>query len=98
MSVRAKFTPGSGTLTAYLAPFSGKTSCAHYGLFVTQAGEVWVTITAVGIIARLDVAANQFVYYTIPTSGSLPLGLVMGAHNTLWFTEAGSNKVGMLQP
>jgi len=55
VSVRAKFTPGSGTLTAYLAPFSGKTSCAHYGLFVTQAGEVWVTILAENGLARLDV-------------------------------------------
>ncbi len=26
------------------------------------------------------------------------LGVVMGAHNTLWFTEAGSDKIGMLRP
>ncbi len=53
----AKFTPGSGTLTAYLAPFSGKASCAHYGLFVTQAGEVWVTILAENGLAPLDIKA-----------------------------------------
>jgi hypothetical protein len=57
VSVGAKFTLASGTLTAYLAPFSGKTSCAHYGCFVTQAGEVWVTILAENGLARLDVKA-----------------------------------------
>lgn len=57
MSVGAKFTPASGTFTSYRAPFSGKTSCAHYGRFVTQAGEVWVTILAENGLARLDVKA-----------------------------------------
>jgi len=57
-----------------------------------------VTIAAENVIARLDVAANRFIYYAIPTSSSLPLGVVVGANNTLWFTEAGSNKVGMLRP
>ena len=57
-----------------------------------------MTISAIGVIARLDVSANQFAYYKIPTAGSLPLGVVVDAHHTLWFTEAGSNKIGMLQP
>ena len=90
--------PATGVIIPYYAPSPDGNTGGLYGITITPSGEVWVTITATGIIARLDVAANQFVYYTIPTSGSLPLGLVMGAHNTLWFTEAGSNKVGMLQP
>jgi streptogramin lyase len=52
-----KFTPSSGTLTAYLAPFRGKASCVYYGRFVTQAGEVWVTILAENGLVRLDVKA-----------------------------------------
>lgn len=90
--------PATGVITSYYAPSSNGNTGGIYGITITPSGQVWVTITATGIIARLDVAANRFVYYTIPTSGSLPLGLVPGAHNTLWFTEAGSNKVGMLQP
>jgi len=57
-----------------------------------------VTITAANAIANLDPSANRFIDYAIPSSGSLPLGVVMGANDSLWFTEAGSNKIGMLQP
>jgi virginiamycin B lyase len=67
-------------------------------LTISPSGEIWIAITAKNIIARLDIAANHFVYYPIPTEGSLPFGVVMGANHMLWFTEAGSNKVGMLKP
>ncbi len=69
-----------------------------YGLAITPTGEIWVTITGENIIARLDIAAHNFIYYPIPTPGSLPFGLVMGANHTVWFTEAGTNKIGMLKP
>ena len=69
-----------------------------YGLTITPTGEIWVTITGENIIARLDVAAYHFIYYPIPTPGSLPFGLVTGANHTVWFTEAGTNKIGMLKP
>jgi len=65
--VGAKFTPGSDTLTACLAPCSGKASCAPYGLFVTQAGEVWVTILAENGLARLDIKAMNAIN-TWPTA------------------------------
>jgi len=55
-----------------------------------------VTILAENVIARLDVAAHQFIYYAISTSGSQPLGIVMGANHTFWFTEV--DKIGMLRP
>ena len=90
--------PTTGVITSYYAPSSDGNTGGLYGITITPSGQIWVAITATGIIARLDVAANRFVYYTIPTSGSLPLGLVMGAHDTLWFTEAGTNKIGMLEP
>ena len=86
--------PNTGKFTPYYAP----SSSGLYGLAITSTGQVWVTIAAENVIARLDVAANRFIYYAIPTSSSLPLGVVIGAHNTLWFTEAASNKVGILQP
>jgi len=89
------FDPYSGTFTPYYAPSSAG---GLYGLAVTPTGEVWVTVTEENTIARLDVPGHHFVYYQIPTKGSLPFGVVMGTNETLWFTEAGSDKVGMLRP
>ncbi len=91
------FNPRTGTITRYYAPSPQGNAGGLYGLCVTQNGQVWVTVSAIGVIARLDVAASRFVYYTIPTSGSLPLGIVVGAQGTYWFTEAGSDKLGMLK-
>lgn len=90
--------PQTGALTRYYTPAPGGNAGGLYGLAITPDGQVWVTLSALSIIARLDVAANRFIYYAIPTANSLPLGIVSGAHNTFWFTEAGSNKIGMLQP
>jgi virginiamycin B lyase len=88
------FNPKTATFTPYYAPSSG----GLYGITITPGGQVWVTITAANAIANLDPTANRFIDYAIPSSGSLPLGVVMGANDSLWFTEAGSNKIGMLKP
>jgi len=93
-----KLNSATGIFTPYNAPYTGNVAGGSYGLTVTPDGEVWATITAENVIARLDVTANHFLYYRIPTPASLPLGIVMGANHTLWFTEAGSNKIGMLKP
>lgn len=86
--------PHTGKFTSYHAP----SMSGLYGIAITSAGQIWVTISAENVIARLDVASNRFIYYTIPTHSSLPLGVVVGANNALWFTEAGSDKIGMLKP
>jgi virginiamycin B lyase len=88
------FNPNTGTFTPYYAPSTG----GIYGIVITPTDQVWVTISAENVIAHLDVAANRFIDYAIPSSSSLPLGVVVGANNSLWFTEAGANKIGMLQP
>ncbi len=90
--------PRTGTFTAYYVPSTGGTGAgALYGLVVTPDNNVWVTVSAENAIARLDVAAHRFTPYRIPTDSSLPIGIVAGANHTLWFTEAGSNSVGMMQ-
>src|SRR5579863_6300703 len=90
--------PHTGKFTPYYAPFTGNNAGGVYGLTISPNGEIWVTIPALNTIAQLDVAANHYVYYSIPTPSSLPLGLVMGANHTIWFTEAESSKIGMLKP
>jgi streptogramin lyase len=88
------FNPITATFTPYYAPSSG----GLYGITIAPGGQVWVTVTAANAIANLDPTTNRFIEYAIPSSGSLPLGVVMGANDALWFTEAGSNKIGMLSP
>jgi virginiamycin B lyase len=90
--------PRTGTFTTYYVPSIGANGAgALYGLVITPDNDVWVTVSAENAIARLDVAAHRFTPYRIPTDSSLPIGIVAGANHTLWFTEAGSNSVGMMQ-
>jgi virginiamycin B lyase len=91
------YNPHTNTFTPYYAPSTGNNPGGLYGLTVAPKGQVWVTVSAENVIARLDVVRDHFVYYPIPTKDSVPLGVVMGANNTLWFTEAGSDKIGMLK-
>ena len=84
----------TSTFTFYYTPSTG----GIYGIVITPTNQIWVTITARNVIAHLDIATNRFIEYAIPSNGSLPLGIVAGANNTLWFTEAGVNKIGMLRP
>jgi virginiamycin B lyase len=93
-----RFNPQTATFTSYYAPASGNSPGGIYGLAIGPSGEIWFTMPAQNTIARFDVTRHRFVYYPIPTKASLPLGLVMGNNQTVWFTEAGSDKIGMLKP
>jgi len=87
--------PQTGKLTSYQAP--GNKPGGIYVLATTSTGELWMTLPAHNALARFDSRTNHFAYYPLPTENSFPLGLVMGKNHTLWFTEAGSDKIGMLQ-
>jgi len=92
-----KLDPKTGVFTSYNAPSTGQGTNGLYGLLITSSNEVWVTVPAENAIAHLDKSTNHFTYYHIPTAGSFPLGVVMSKDHTLWFTEAGGNKIGMLK-
>jgi virginiamycin B lyase len=90
--------PRTDAFTAYAVPTTGGSGAGGlYDLVVTSDNSVWVTVSADSAIARLDVSARRFTSYRIPTDSSLPIGIVVGANHTLWFTEAGSDRVGMMQ-
>lgn len=93
-----QFDPASSHFTIYSAPGAQSSSGGLYGLLIADNGDVWVAATAENLIARLDVRQQRFFAYTIPTPNSLPMGLVEDQHHAIWFTESGSDKVGMLQP
>jgi streptogramin lyase len=88
--------PRTATFTRYHASSTGNGTGGLYGLVVTPAGDVWVTMLAENMIAHLDVLAKRFVYYPIPTPGSEPLAIAIAPDHTLWFTEV--DKIGMLRP
>ncbi len=89
--------PRTATFTYDYTPHTGNAAGGLYGLTITADGEVWITVSTENKIARLDASTNRFIYYTVPTPGSLPFGIAAGAKHTLWFTEANSDKIGMLQ-
>jgi virginiamycin B lyase len=91
-----RFKPLPGTFTTYRVALNGSERGALYGLLVSRAGDIWLTILAENVIARLDVPAGRFIYYRIPVPDSLPLGIAMDANQNLWFT--GIDRVGMLHP
>lgn len=91
------FEPHTATFTPYYTPTTVGHTGNGYGLpdlAVTPAGDVWVAVPAENALARLDIAAHRFIVYPIPTPASLPLGIVIGASQSIWFTEI--HKLGML--
>ena len=88
--------PLTGIITSYTAPSATQGSNGLYGLVVTSNNDIWVTIPAENAVARFDTTTLRFVYHTIPSPGSFPFGLVTDTQQNIWFTEAGSDNVGML--
>ena len=87
----------TGIFTSYIAPSTTPGSGGLYGLLVTHDGEIWVTVPAENALARFNTSTHTFVYHTIPSPNSFPLGLTMDTYKHIWFTEAASDKIGMLQ-
>lgn len=88
--------PLTGRFTSHEAPDNGNGTGGVYGVVVIQ-NDVWVTLAASNAIAQYNIQKQQFTVYSIPTAGSIPLGIAAGNGGTFWFTEAGSNMIGMLQ-
>ncbi len=93
-----QFDPATSTFTAYSSPGVTSDSGSLYGLLVASNGDIWVAATAQNLVARLAVREQRFYAYPIPTANSLPMGLVEDTHHAIWFTESGSDKIGVLQP
>jgi len=90
------FDPQTTAFTPYYAPHDNSGGGGIYGVAIGADNTIWITVSAQNAIASFDKSSKRFVYYAIPTAGSLPLGIIVANH-TLWFTEAGSDMIGMLQ-
>ncbi len=58
------------------------------------AGHVWFTDPTNNAIGKLTIAGNGWQEFPIPTSNSVPVGLILNKHGNLWFTERNGNKIG----
>ena len=92
-----RFDPARASFTLYNAPTPHGESGGMYDVIAAPNGDIWVTVTSENLLARLDVKEQRFYAYAIPTPNSLPIGLAAGTNHEIWFTESGSNKIGMLQ-
>jgi streptogramin lyase len=93
-----QFDPGSARFTAYNPSNTSNSSGSSYGLLIASNGDIWITLTSENKLARFDMQRQRFFTYTIPTPNSLPIGLVEDTHHAIWFTESGSDKIGVLRP
>src|SRR5690349_5341280 len=76
------------------------------GLPARGAGVAWRLAAALALLATLlagaagaperAAAAIVFSYYSTPTAGSNPDGIVAGPDGALWFTEHNVNKIGRI--
>jgi streptogramin lyase len=92
-----KFDPVKKSFTPYDAPSGSSMTGSFYGLAITPTNDVWVTLTQNNALGQLDPSTQRIVPYQIPTANSIPFGIAIGKDHMLWFTESGSNKLGMLQ-
>lgn len=93
-----RFDPATQHFSYYHAPSTSTSTGGMYGLLAANVATLWMTVPAENALGRFDTTTLQFTYYHIPSDDSSPLGITMDAKNSLWFTEAGSNKIGQLQP
>lgn len=88
------YDPVEVAFTTYTVSEDNTVSGGLYDLAIDEHGIIWVTVTMANQIARLDITTNEFTYYDIPTSASVPYGLVIAPDSLLWFTESSGNKLG----
>ena len=46
----------------------------------------------------IDTDTDQITEFPVPTPDAQPYGIVEGPDGTIWFTEAGANRIGRINP
>ncbi len=60
-------------------------------------GNLWFTEVSPGSIGAFDPSTHMFASYVTPLTNSKPSDITPGAGDTLWFTDAGANALGVVQ-
>jgi virginiamycin B lyase len=66
------------------------------GIAADRAGGLWVTLEDGGL-ARITTRGSIVTRITLSKPASRPVGVVQGTDGSMWFTEAGSNRIGQVQ-
>ena len=93
-----RFDPIHHTFTAFAIVEAEATASPLYGIAITGDRSIWLTVPSENALERLDPTTNQITTYTVPTAGSSPIGITAGTGKRVWFTESGSDQIGMLIP
>ncbi|HTV92224.1 MAG TPA: virginiamycin B lyase, partial [Verrucomicrobiae bacterium] len=59
-------------------------------------GALWFADAGNNKIGRIT-TAGVATEYTIPSGGASPVGITVGPDGNIWFTEAGTGYIGVLQ-
>jgi len=94
------YDPNTNTNTLYRIKSQGPPSGITVANSVNNStySNIWITLPADNQIARFDTQTKNFTNYHIPTPNSGPLGIATDNEGLIWFAEAGSGKIGSIDP
>lgn len=81
-------------LSGTAAPILPATAESIGDLAPSDTGQLWFTQTFANNIGRL----NTLAFRTINVPGGAPLGLARGADGTIWYADAGGERIGRIAP
>ena len=86
----------TGKITELAVPSTLGVPAGMYAVVVGSDGKVWFTCNGCNAIVEYAPASGGFTFFQLPIQQSVPFGMVMDAHGTLWFTAGGqpNNYVG----
>ena len=70
----------------------------------TRRRRIRLLVTGVAVVCLLgfpavaNAAEERFQQFTIPSEGSVPMGITSGPDGNLWFTEHAGNRIGRMTP
>jgi virginiamycin B lyase len=94
-NVIGRITP-SGATTSFTLPLVAGGSPGSNNIISGPDGALWFTMKQ-GYIGRITTSGVSS-FDKVPTAGSDPFGLALGADRNIWFTEHDSNRIGRLNP
>jgi streptogramin lyase len=87
---------GIGRIETDGSPITAPTPGAEPSGIAASGASLWFTDKAANKIVRISTAGVVTGDFPLPTPGSGPSGIVLGADGALWFTETDVNRIGRM--
>ena len=91
-----KLEPNTGKVTAFKMP--DPKAKDPDSLTFDLRGILWFTLPTANMLGRLDSASGAITLKPVPTENARPNGILVLKHGSLVFSEAGSSKIGFIDP